>query len=241
MYKINPVVTSSQTNVSTNMVSTSSTNAFTADQRIAALEQEIFDPRNAKRAFDGVEILKPARANKPVPTEQPKAPESTTKSALPPSQPAPAEKTTASTQPPVHPFANIKETSYQPSHERNFTAAPTKLAKDKEPAYHYLAPIQNPRTAVDIYNKSMQSPLITLSPEELFAISPEVCNRLREAITLKQVLSETVSTHALIEQVPDDCKGTSVHFLTSPILSHSPPVHMYSPSSPLYYSQGSYP
>jgi hypothetical protein len=36
------------------------------------------------------------------------------------------------------------------------------------------------------------------------------------------------------------CKGTSVHFLTSHILSHSPPVHMYSPSSPLYYRQGSY-
>jgi hypothetical protein len=36
------------------------------------------------------------------------------------------------------------------------------------------------------------------------------------------------------------CKGTSVHFLTSPILSHSPPVHMYSPSSPLYYLQGPY-
>jgi hypothetical protein len=36
------------------------------------------------------------------------------------------------------------------------------------------------------------------------------------------------------------CKGTSIRFLTSPILSHSPPVHMYSPS-PLYYSQGSYP
>jgi hypothetical protein len=36
------------------------------------------------------------------------------------------------------------------------------------------------------------------------------------------------------------CKGTSIHFLTSPILSHSPPVHMYSPSSPLYYLQGPY-
>jgi hypothetical protein len=36
------------------------------------------------------------------------------------------------------------------------------------------------------------------------------------------------------------CKGTSVRFLTSHILSHSPPVHMYSPSSPLYYLQGSY-
>jgi hypothetical protein len=50
----------------------------------------------------------------------------------------------------------------------------------------------------------MQAPLVTLSPEELFAISPEVCNQLREAIMLKQVLNETVSTHTLIEQVPDD-------------------------------------
>jgi hypothetical protein len=36
------------------------------------------------------------------------------------------------------------------------------------------------------------------------------------------------------------CKRTSIHFLTSPILSHSPPVHMYSPSSPLHYLQGPY-
>jgi hypothetical protein len=88
--------------------------------------------------------------------------------------------------------------SYQPPHEHNFAAAPTKLAKDKKPAYHYVASIQNPRTVVDVYSKSMQAPLVTLSPEELFAISPEVCNRLREAITPKQVLSETVSTHAFI-------------------------------------------
>jgi hypothetical protein len=36
------------------------------------------------------------------------------------------------------------------------------------------------------------------------------------------------------------CKVTSVRFLTSPIISHSPPVHMYSPSPPLYYLQESY-
>jgi hypothetical protein len=42
------------------------------------------------------------------------------------------------------------------------------------------------------------------------------------------------------EEEGEECKGTSVCFLTSPIFSHSP-VHMYSPSSPLYYSQGSYP
>jgi hypothetical protein len=118
MYEINPVTTSSQTSIATNMVSTSSTNTFTADQCIAALEQEIFNPRNAKRTFDGVEILKPARANKANPTEQPKVPESMIKPAPPP------EKPTTTTQPPVHPFANIKEMSYQPSHERNFAATP---------------------------------------------------------------------------------------------------------------------
>jgi hypothetical protein len=80
------------------------------------------------------------------------------------------------TQPPLHPFANVKETSYQPPHERNFATAPAKLAKNKEPAYHYVAPIRGPRTVLDIYNKSMQAPLVTLSPEELFAISPEVHN-----------------------------------------------------------------
>jgi hypothetical protein len=61
-------------------------------------------------------------------------------------------------------------------YERNFAAAATTPAKEKEPAYHYVAPIQNPHTVVDVYNKSMHSPHITLSPEELFAISPEVYN-----------------------------------------------------------------
>jgi hypothetical protein len=91
IYEINPVVALSQTSVATNMVSMSSTNVFTADQHIATLEQEIFNLRNAKRTFDGVEILKPTRTNKPVPTEQPKAPELMTKPAPPPSQSAPAE------------------------------------------------------------------------------------------------------------------------------------------------------
>jgi hypothetical protein len=198
MYEINPVVTSSQTSVSTNMVLMSSTNVFTVDQRIAVLEQEIFNLRNAKRTFDGVEILKPAHANEPTPTEQPKAPESTTKPAPPP------EKPTATTQPPLHPFTNVTETSSQPPHECNFATAPAKPTKEKEPAYHYVAPIQNLCTVINIYNKSMQTPHITLSLEELYAISPQVRNRLREAIMPKRVLNETVSTHALIEQVPDD-------------------------------------
>jgi hypothetical protein len=126
-----------------------------------------------------------------------------TKPTPPPNQTAPAEKPTTTTQPPLHPFANVKETSYQPSHERNTTTAPAKPAQDKEPAYHCEAPIQTLHTVVDIYNKSMQAPLVTLSSEELFAISPELHNWLREDIMPKRVLDKMVSTHTLIEQVPD--------------------------------------
>jgi hypothetical protein len=179
MYEINPGATSSQTSIATNMVSTWSTNVFTTDQHIAVLEQDIFNLRNAKCTFDGVEILKPACTNKPNSTEQPKVPESTTKPAPPP------EKPMTTTQPPLHPFTNIAKTSYQPPHKHNFAATPTKPVKEKELAYHYVAPIQNPWTVVNVYNKSMQSPHITLLPEELFAISPEVRNQLCEAIMPK--------------------------------------------------------
>jgi hypothetical protein len=55
---------------------------------------------------------------------------------------------------------------------------------------------------------SMQAPLVTLSLEGLFAISPELCNQLRKAIMPKQVLNETVSTHVLIEQVPDEVSSS---------------------------------
>jgi hypothetical protein len=62
----------------------------------------------------------------------------------------------------------------------------------------------------------MQAPLITLSPEELFTISLEVRNQLCGAITLKRVLNKTVSTHALIEQVPDEVPSNQETSITVP-------------------------
>jgi hypothetical protein len=52
------------------MVLTPPINVFTVDQRVAALEQEIFTLQSAKKNFNGVEILRPApkstpKANKP--------------------------------------------------------------------------------------------------------------------------------------------------------------------------------
>jgi hypothetical protein len=74
----------------------------------------------------------------------------------------------------------------------------------KEPAYQTIAPIQSPKITNDVYNKLMKAPLVTLSPEELFAISPKVRNRLHEAITPKRVPHETVLTNAYIEQASEE-------------------------------------
>jgi hypothetical protein len=56
---------------------------------------------------------------------------------------------------------------------------------------------------------------------------------------LRQTLDDSLITIVMIISLPN-CKGTSIHFLTSPLLYYSPPVHMYSPSSPLYHFQGPY-
>jgi hypothetical protein len=57
---------------------------------------------------------------------------------------------------------------------------------------------------MEIYNKLMKLPSVTLSPEELFAIFPDMQNRLHEAITPKQVPMETVLANTFIEEVPDE-------------------------------------
>jgi hypothetical protein len=45
----------------------------------------------------------------------------------------------------------------------------------------------------------------------------------------------------VLNPVEQNCEGTSICFPTFYTPPHSPPVHMYSPSSPLHYSQGPYP
>src|SRR3981189_1231055 len=71
-----PVVSTVSTNMS------SLTFALTADQHIAALEQEIYTLRSGKKLFDGVKITRPHQCTKvagpstiPAPTPPPKVPE----------------------------------------------------------------------------------------------------------------------------------------------------------------------
>jgi hypothetical protein len=107
MYEILPIEkTNSSDFAAANMVSTTPINVFTADQCIAALEQEIFTLRSAKKNFDGVEILQPARkpapkANKPTQNNTSKTPEGSKPSPKP--KPTEPPKST-SAQPPSTPF-----------------------------------------------------------------------------------------------------------------------------------------
>src|SRR3981189_3660515 len=184
---------------------------FNATKKIAALEKEIYALQSGKKVFDRVElpgsrqILRPgetqtaskaidnsdniARTSDALPTSS--TPNNQMTSTLPIPQP--------STEPPIHPFSNVRETAYLPPHDRNFAALPSKPAKDNQPSFHTVSPIQNPKITTEVYNRSMKSLLVTLTPEELFTISPDVCNRVRDAIMPKRVATDgnIISTNVL--------------------------------------------
>jgi hypothetical protein len=110
------------------------------------------------------------------------------------------------TEAPLHPFRNVREPAYAPPHERTFAAPPPRLAKDKDSAYRSVAPIQNPKIAEEVYKRSMNTPCITLSQQELLSLSPEVRQHVREAVTPKRLVpTGTRETKKVtIEEIPDE-------------------------------------
>jgi hypothetical protein len=182
---------------------------YKRDEEIKLLERQILALRSGKR-FDGVEILHKPKAQPSPPrqsqsassstsTNQPSSskiveletPSSTSeKSTQVPQQKAPQPANPIPSNPPddnilnapLHPFAN-KRTNYLPPQDKNF-AAPQK----SDPAYKTFAPIQSPKIVEEVYNRSMATPCVTLSTNELLSISPEVRQKVREAITPKRSL-----------------------------------------------------
>ena len=190
--------------VSTNIAATKS-----SDDRIAELEKEIFALRNGRK-FDGVEVPRRQARAAPVPSSPPPSastnPEAT-KSAPAPAAPSSQSNTTQpasnASKPPVHPFAKVKEANYLPPHERNFASAATGKP-GKEPAYHTQVPVYDPKIASEVYARSIRTPSVTISPEELWSISPEIRNKVREAIMPKRIATEssTNSAHMLADEPP---------------------------------------
>jgi predicted aspartyl protease len=71
------------------------------------------------------------------------------------------------------------------------------------------APVQNDKIAADIFSQSMKIPIVTLTSEELLSLSPEVCMKWKEQVTLKQVL--IIGNNILAEPL-----GNTKIFLTDP-------------------------
>ena len=199
---ISPPSTPNPSFVSANLTSSQS-----PEDRIAELEKEIFALRNGRR-FDGVEVPRRQVRAAPTPstptTVAPTAPEASKAAPSTPSTQSSASQPVVNTpKPPVHPFANAKEANYLPPHERNFaSAAPGKPAK--EPAYHNQVPVYDPKIASDVYARSIKTPSVTISPEELWSISPEIRNKVRDSIMPKRVATDaaTTATHMLVDESP---------------------------------------
>jgi hypothetical protein len=184
------------------------------DKEIGELQQQIMalHAKKKKMIFDGVEINTKARGG----PRKEQATASTSSSAdqatptplgpaaAPEIEPAPAK--TAETQEPVvavpapgHPFTDARDANYLPPKDRNFGAAPP--IRGRDPAYHAQAPIQDSRVAETVYKRTLQNPAITLSYEELFALSPDVRQKYRDALTPKRV--PNTRTHLLATGAED--------------------------------------
>jgi hypothetical protein len=161
------------------------------DECIAALKCEIMTLRNHK-TFDGVEMPKQMRG----PDNHPQQPRTELNRIppmnvpAPPTQPQPTNQNNAVTsnpadpkKAPIHPFAKAREPNYLPPHERNLAGPPPKQTKDRE--YQIQAPIEDPQVASNIYLRWLKTPNVTLTLEELLSLSPDVRNKVREAITTK--------------------------------------------------------
>ena len=104
-----------------------------------------------------------------------------------------------------HPFADARDANYLPPRDRNVGALPPKQSKDKEAAYRTTAPIQDPKFAEEVFNRSMKTPFVTLSSEELYSISHEIRAKVRDAVTPRRnPVIAPVATMAYITEVPDE-------------------------------------
>ncbi|EED80174.1 predicted protein [Postia placenta Mad-698-R] len=120
-------------------------------------------------------------------------------SSSPPTQATSRPTTSAPPAPPVHPFANARDATYALPNVRNF-ATPPKPSNDKgkEPAYKTIVPVIQPKLAEEIFQRSMKSPFVTLTPEELLSIAPDVRNKYRDAVTPKRVSTEPVASAHIV-------------------------------------------
>ncbi|KAI0350740.1 hypothetical protein OH77DRAFT_1569950 [Trametes cingulata] len=212
----------------------SSNNPFRVQQRAEPVQA----PPTSRERTEGPSRLVPAggrpeQAKRPEPGAAPTVPaQDTTVEAA--KKPTPAKEGPPRPPTPVnapqperaveHPFAKAKDATYTPPRARNFGAPPAKPKDgEREAAYRTQAPVHDVKFAEEIFARSMKTPVITLSPEELLSIAPEVRAKYREAVTPRRVPNVRSVAFASIEEVTDeDDDDGSEHFLASVSCSGEP-------------------
>ncbi|KAI9057626.1 hypothetical protein FKP32DRAFT_1583453 [Trametes sanguinea] len=187
---------------------TASSYTLSTEDRIEQLERELFALQQARRTrFDGVHVPPcrpqpppepsahpvedttirvsrehPSEQRREAPREVPRPP---TPGASAPAQPQ------KPTEPVEHPFAKARDATYAPPRQRNFgQPMPRPKSGDREPAYRTRAPIQQEDVIQGIFQRTMASPYLTVSLEEILSISPDMRARFREKITPRRVPPE---------------------------------------------------
>ena len=184
-------------------------------KRIEELEREVYELRK-RQVIDAVEIPRQTRQS-PRQAPQPEASSSQPKKSTPETQSKPTQDKTQTKESvpnkvpssskddnpnaPIHPYATAKENAYLPPHERNFASKPP---KDKDAAYRTQAPIQSPQIVNEIFSKTMKSPCVTLTPEEILSVAPDVRAKVREVITPKRVSNKPPQQVSLNDDVKED-------------------------------------
>ncbi|KAL7277220.1 hypothetical protein ACG7TL_009070 [Trametes sanguinea] len=138
----------------------------------------------------------PSEPRREAPREIPRPP---TPGASAPAQPQ------KHSEPAEHPFAKARDATYAPPRQRNFgQPMPRPKSGDREPAYRTRAPIQQEEVIQGIFQRTMASPYLTVSLEEILSISPDMRARFREKITPRRVPPEARTVaFAEVEKVAD--------------------------------------
>ncbi|KZT22797.1 hypothetical protein NEOLEDRAFT_1180548 [Neolentinus lepideus HHB14362 ss-1] len=184
------------------------------NEHIKLLEQELFALRKHP-TFDGIQTLPhPDKGKAPVLliNATPSAlavPEKTTVPAPGPLTPSKLHNLplTCRTHPSIH----------MPKPEK---VVDTEQEHSKELAYHAQAPVYDPVISENVFQWSLSIPYVSLTSQELLAISPEVRNKYCDLVTPKRVPPTTECIQAMLEEVANEELTSPETFLCSDLLTY---------------------
>ena len=193
---------------------------LTTEERMATLEAELFNLRQAKETrIAAVRTRAQQKATGPNDTEErevqaarqaiPRIEEvedeqanPTTTSNIRPVVTEPVRRSQSPTvsipniqpQVPEHPYRNAKDGAYALPVNRNIAAQDkANPVKRTEPAYKTLPPIHDPVIATNVYKRAMDTP-VTVTQRELLSLSPEYRSQVRDSTTTRRMPYNTGNT-----------------------------------------------